>query len=323
MGKTFSHDENVRLAIQAIKSNPGETALRLFCGNNLQTLPNTDIRNRRRIGRLWDSIRPELLSRGVYVEGNGRGQRYFYDWHHGEPVHTPKAFQILEDSVDDHFVKAPYAFTPPHAPNNANQHYPLTNPEREALVACVGEQFEQILQMLGIDTVNDHNSAGTAHRVAKMWVKELCNGRFGEEPAITVFPNASGLNQMVLSGPIRFVSMCSHHWQPIVGEAYVAYIPGQTVLGLSKLSRIVEFYARRPQIQEEMTHQVADHLDEILPDALGLGILLRSSHGCMTHRGVNDPHTQMTTSELRGVFLNNAAVRQEFFDLCRDSKRGD
>lgn len=204
--------------------------------------------------------------------------------------------------------------------NRANEHNPLSDTEREEAIEGIAEHLASIMKIMRIDVANDHNSCDSPHRIAKSWVNDLMRGRFNSAPSITSFPNHAQHNQMVLCGPIRVVSMCSHHWSPFIGEAFVAYIPKDTVIGLSKLSRIVDFYARRPQIQEELTQQIADEIDLTIPDNQGVAVLLTSAHQCMTCRGVEDANAKMTTSELRGAFFDGPEARKEFFDLCSHSK---
>jgi GTP cyclohydrolase IA len=205
--------------------------------------------------------------------------------------------------------------------NRANEHSPLDDGEKQEAIEGIAEHLSSIMKIMRIDTANDHNSEDSPRRIAKSWVNDLMRGRFSPAPSITSFPNHANHNQMVLCGPIRVVSMCSHHWSPFIGEAFVAYIPKDTVIGLSKLSRIVDFYARRPQIQEELTQQIADEICLQIPDNQGVAVLLTSAHQCMTCRGVEDAHAKMTTSELRGAFFDTPEARKEFFDLCSHSKR--
>lgn len=222
----------------------------------------------------------------------------------------------------EEYTSPPSPFNPNM--NRANEHFPIASDEQlEAMIVETAQHIGKIMEVMGIDVVNDHNSKDSPMRIAKAWIKDTMRGRFGEEPRITSFPNAAGHSQMILSGPIRVVSLCSHHWAPFIGEAYVAYIPGKTVVGLSKLSRVVDFYARRPQIQEELTQQIADHVDTVIGGNLGVAVMIRSAHQCMTCRGVEDPGAKMTTSELRGAFFDKPEARQEFFDLCRDSRSGN
>jgi len=195
---------------------------------------------------------------------------------------------------------------------NANESKPATDKERETMVKTIEYHMESIMISLGIDLREDPHSKGTPKRVAKMWVNEVFSGRFEEPPSMTTFPNTKEMDQAIISGPIRIESTCSHHWMPFVGEAYIAYIPGETVLGISKLSRIATHYAKRPQIQEELTEQIANHIDDVL-HAKGVAVLIKCSHQCMTCRGVHDTNAMMTTSSLRGAFKQDPATRAEFF----------
>ena len=183
----------------------------------------------------------------------------------------------------------------------------------EAMRKEVAYYVEGILQSLGIDTENDHNTHGTAKRVSKMLVDELYAGRFIAEPDSTEFPNYRSLNQFYVVGPIRTSSACSHHMLPIVGHAWVGVLPGKdsALLGLSKIPRIVEWFARRPQIQEELVEQIADHLfEKIQPESLA--VTVRAEHYCMKIRGIQDPCSSMTTQSFRGSMLQQTELREEY-----------
>ena len=284
------NDDDLSL-LQAIAENPSMTRRKLV-----------DIRPD--IESHWDSSRYFLHSRGlIQSQGQKRGARW-----------------SLTDLGEAMVRNSEPAFAAPRYANFANDGYHLGDEAREEMIAEVAVHLDRIMRVMGIDVDNDHNSKDSPHRIAKAWINDTMRGRFGMPPNITSFPNAANHSQMILSGPIRVVSMCSHHWAPFIGEAFVAYIPGDTVIGLSKLSRIVDFFARRPQIQEELTQQITDYLDEVIPNNVGTAVMIRASHQCMTCRGVEDPGAKMTTSELRGAFFANASARQEFFDLCRDAR---
>ena len=201
---------------------------------------------------------------------------------------------------------------------NANEHNPLTDKEREMLISSIEEQMKHMMVTLNIDIRDDPNSKDTPHRFAKMLINETMAGRYGPAPVITTFPNSKEYDQTIMSGPIRIESMCSHHWQPFIGEAYIAYIPDETVIGLSKLSRIAIFYAKRPQIQEELTQQIANHIEEVLGSSYGVAVMIRSQHQCMTCRGVHDINAKMTTSALRGAFKDDPATRAEFYEMVNN-----
>jgi GTP cyclohydrolase I len=174
--------------------------------------------------------------------------------------------------------------------------------------------MDNLLRALVIDVDNDHNSNGTAKRVAKMFVREFYKGRYVEMPNVTVFPNAKKIDQLYIVGPVSVKSTCSHHLVPIVGKVWVGCIPGDDLSGLSKFARLAEWIFRRPQIQEEATQQLAELLEEILkPKALAL--IVKAQHMCMCHRGVEDPDSEHTTSYMGGAFKQDPALRMEFLTL--------
>jgi GTP cyclohydrolase I len=148
-----------------------------------------------------------------------------------------------------------------------------------------------------------------------MWINELLAGRYTPPPKITVFPNRKDVDELVISKGIKIMSVCSHHWQPISGTCAIGYVPREKVIGLSKFTRIVEWFGRRGQIQEELGEQIADFLIELL-DPIALGVVINSKHYCMIARGVeaHDSST-MITSVMRGELSTNQALRNEFLRL--------
>jgi GTP cyclohydrolase I len=128
------------------------------------------------------------------------------------------------------------------------------------------------------------------------------------------FEEIEGYDEMIVLRGIRFESHCEHHMAPIIGEAWVAYVPSGRVVGISKLARVVEIYARRLQIQEKMTAQIANTISDVLKPQ-GVGVLLKATHHCMTTRGVHKPDTELVTSRMLGCFRNNALTRQEFLAM--------
>ena len=182
----------------------------------------------------------------------------------------------------------------------------------------VQEKMEEVLQSLVIDTVNDHNTLETAKRVAKMYIRETFAGRYNPMPRITTFPNL-GYQSMYTSGPISVRSTCAHHLQNIVGKAYIGIIPSDEVIGLSKFNRIVHHVAERPQIQEEMTSQIADALVEFAKTP-NIAVVVKAEHMCMTHRGVKEHESDMTTAIMRGAFFDDPAAKQEFYSICMSMK---
>ena len=177
----------------------------------------------------------------------------------------------------------------------------------------VTEKIEELLQCLIIDTENDHNTQETAKRMAKMFIHEIFRGRYREQPKITTFPNATNYDQLYITGPISIRSTCAHHFQNIVGKAYVGVFPGKEVIGLSKFNRLIHWIAERPQIQEE------DAVEEVT-GADGVAIVIRAEHMCMTHRGVKEHESDMTTSVMRGDFRNDPELKKEFLTLMQEMR---
>jgi GTP cyclohydrolase I len=188
--------------------------------------------------------------------------------------------------------------------------------ELDAIQDEVETHMRDVLRALVIDTDDDHNTQDTAHRVAKMFVREVFAGRYREEPRVTEFPNVSRLNELMIVGPVTVRSACSHHFCPIIGRVWVGVLPNEhsALIGLSKYARLVEWIMTRPQIQEEAMEQLAKLLQEKMqPD--GLAIVMEADHYCMQWRGVKDMDSKMTNSIMRGAFLKNADLRREFLTL--------
>ena len=200
---------------------------------------------------------------------------------------------------------------------DANGNISVGREERDMMIGELTEKFGDIFNILRIDR-NDPNSMNTPHRLAKMWVNELFAGRFEPAPKITVFPNRKQVDELIISRNITVMSVCSHHWQPISGTCAIGYIPGDHVLGLSKFSRIVDWFSRRGQIQEELGEQIADFIEDIIkPKALG--VVIESKHYCMIARGVNESEDKalMVTSVMRGSLRDELPLRNEFLTLIR------
>ncbi len=188
--------------------------------------------------------------------------------------------------------------------------------ELELLLDEVEEKMKGVLGSLVIDTEHDHNTDNTARRVAKMYIKEVFQGRYVPAPEITEFPNAEYLNELMIVGPIAVRSACSHHFCPIMGQIWIGVLPNEhtNVIGLSKYARLAEWVMGRPQIQEEAVVQLADLIQrKTQPD--GLAIVMEASHFCMSWRGVKDMDSKMINSVMRGSFLKDANLRREFLSL--------
>jgi GTP cyclohydrolase I len=202
------------------------------------------------------------------------------------------------------------------ANDNISEHI---NPEElNELQKEVQEKMQGVLESLVIDTTNDHNTQDTAKRVAKMWIKETFGGRYIPAPKITSFPNM-GYKSLYTSGPISIRSTCAHHFQNIVGKAWVGIIPNGQVIGLSKFNRIIHHIVERPQIQEEMTSQIADALQKYA-HTKHIAVVVKAEHHCMTHRGVREHESDMTTAIMLGAFKEDPATREEFYDICLSMK---
>lgn len=188
--------------------------------------------------------------------------------------------------------------------------------ELEKLEAELTRHVQSMLGTLLIDTSKDHNTKGTARRVAKMYLREVFAGRYQPMPTVTDFPNVSKLDEVYTVGPIAVRSACSHHFCPIEGQAWCGIIPNGKgkVIGLSKFSRLTRWVMARPQIQEEAIVQLADLLERLI-EPRGLAIVIKAKHACMTWRGVMESETTMTNSVTRGIFREAPASRQEFFSL--------
>ena len=190
--------------------------------------------------------------------------------------------------------------------------------ELAELQAEVEEKMRAVLQSLVIDTESDHNTQDTGRRVAKMFINEVFHGRYVPMPSVTEFPNASHLNELMIIGPIRVRSACSHHLCPIMGKVWIGVMPNEhsNLIGLSKYARIAEWIMCRPQIQEEAVVQLADALqDKMQPD--GLAVVMEADHFCMHWRGVKDTDAKMINSVMHGSFLKDPNLRREFLSLIQ------
>jgi GTP cyclohydrolase IA len=188
--------------------------------------------------------------------------------------------------------------------------------ELDELKAEVQTKMQEVLSSLVIDTTSDHNTNDTAKRVAKMFIDEVFGGRYRPMPSVTEFPNFSRLNELMIVGPVKVRSACSHHLCPILGRIWIGIMPNEhsNLIGLSKYARICDWIMSRPQIQEEAVTMLADELQQrVKPD--GLAIVMEADHFCMHWRGVKDDESMMTNSVMRGAFLKDANLRREFLSL--------
>lgn len=180
-------------------------------------------------------------------------------------------------------------------------------------IAVIEKHFRQIMNTLGLDLTDDSLN-GTPHRVAKMFVKEIFSGlNPANKPKMTVFDNKFGYNQILVEKNITLQSTCEHHFLPIMGKAHVAYIPSEKVVGLSKLNRLVQYYSKRPQVQERLNMQIANELCKVLK-TLDVAVIIDAEHACVSTRGVHDIGSSTVTATYSGKF-NDPKVREELWRM--------
>ncbi|MGC2461853.1 MAG: GTP cyclohydrolase I FolE [Steroidobacteraceae bacterium] len=180
--------------------------------------------------------------------------------------------------------------------------------------AEVESAFRTIIHWTGDDPERD-GLVDTPARVARAFEEYFAG--YGQDPALILqktFEVIEGYDEMIVLRGIRFESHCEHHLAPIIGRVWVAYIPSGRVVGISKLARVVEVYAKRLQIQEKMTAQIANTIEEIL-NPQGVGVIIKAAHHCMSARGVHQPDTDLVTSRMLGCFRDNALTRHEFLTM--------
>jgi len=203
----------------------------------------------------------------------------------------------------------------------ANDNNPLNDAEKATMITNAANAYEKFMDALGINWRNDPNSSDTPNRVAKSFINDLAEGCYTDPPKITTFDNNAKYDGIVFNGNIDVKSFCSHHHLPFIGKAHVAYIPdpnGQ-IIGLSKMNRAVEFFARRPQVQEALTMQIHDFLNEIISGNQGVAVVIEANHMCACVRGVKHDSTMMT-SKVSGAFKHHPETREEFYDFINRLK---
>lgn len=206
---------------------------------------------------------------------------------------------------------APVLFPASHDHDHDVAGFPFGGPpddQPDARTRLVAARFRGVMEALGLDLA-DPNLADTPARVARAWRFLFSGLEPGSEPELRTFPNAEGYSQMVAVTGIRFHSLCAHHFLPFFGTAHVAYLPEGRLVGLSKLARAVEHFARRPQVQEQLTEQVAGFLDLRLAPA-GVMVVVEARHFCMEMRGVRKAGARTTTSAVRGAFADERRQRE-------------
>jgi len=203
----------------------------------------------------------------------------------------------FEEVGDDHL------FTGLHTPMKADA-FKLSDHDKKERIALL---FEEIMDVMGLDLTDD-SLKGTPKRVAKMYIDEIFSGlNPANKPKVALFDNKYQYNQMLVEKNITFYSNCEHHFVPIIGKAHVAYISSGKVIGLSKINRIVQYYAKRPQVQERLTNQIAIELKTILKTD-DVAVIIDAKHLCVSSRGVEDDSSSTTTSYFGGKFENQSKI---------------
>ncbi len=193
----------------------------------------------------------------------------------------------------------------------SNGSIPRSQEDIEVMIDKAAAAYGEFLTAVGFDYKADRQTEDTPRRVAKAWLKDLIVGSISNEPNITVFPNDEGYSGLVIQSGIPIVSMCAHHNLAFTGYATVAYVPAENVIGLSKLNRIVEWFSRRPQMQESLTQQIHDYLSAKM-NCPSVAVSIACKHTCCSHRGIKHPST-MTTNKFSGVFMEkDNLIREEF-----------
>ncbi|WP_018343189.1 GTP cyclohydrolase I FolE [Cytophaga aurantiaca] len=182
-------------------------------------------------------------------------------------------------------------------------------------ITLIQEHFKEIMHILGLD-LNDDSLKGTPYRVAKMYVKEIFSGLNPEnKPEVALFENKYDYREMLIEKDITLYSYCEHHFVPIVGKAHVAYIANGTVIGLSKINRLVQYYSKRPQVQERLTNQIAEALKEALGSE-DVAVLIEAEHLCVSSRGIKDTNSRTITASYSGKFKEEK-TKTEFIALLK------
>lgn len=211
----------------------------------------------------------------------------------------PEADLSIEDLGDDHIISS---FETPLRADAFEM-------DDDLKIELISKHFKEIMQVLGLDLTDD-SLQGTPRRVAKMYVKEVFSGLNPKnKPVARLFENKYGYDQMLVEKDITFYSHCEHHFVPIYGKAHVAYISSGKVIGLSKINRIVQYFAKRPQVQERMTVQIANELKEVL-ETEDVGVVIDANHMCVSSRGVGDTNSSTGTAHFSGKFSEESHKRE-------------
>jgi GTP cyclohydrolase I len=234
---------------------------------------------------LKDSTKKELMNTNELVKSKQNG-------------HNLNAFAI-DDIGDDHL------YTGLETPMKPNA-FKISDEEKKEKIAIL---FEEIMDTMGLDLTDD-SLKGTPKRVAKMYIDEIFSGlNPANKPQVALFDNKYQYNQMLVEKNITFYSNCEHHFVPIIGKAHVAYISSGKVIGLSKLNRFVQYYAKRPQVQERLTNQIAEELKSILQTD-DVAVIIDAKHLCVSSRGIKDDTSSTVTAYYGGVFNTSQKITE-------------
>ncbi len=194
----------------------------------------------------------------------------------------------------------------------------MSEADKAAMKEAAARKIEELFEILLIDHQNDHNMRDTPRRVAKMFVEETMRGRYVSPPRVTEFDNVGRCEQLIVTGPIEVRSTCAHHLMPIYGHAIIGILPHPDgkIIGLSKYDRIVDHFASRPQIQEELIKQIESFIVEAT-EPRGLAVRISAAHMCKTHRGVRSSHAgRMVNCSFYGELAADKDLRSEFLQEC-------
>ena len=199
----------------------------------------------------------------------------------------------------------------------ANSSLSISEDEKSQRIRLASEHYGKFLEALGFDYKSDPQTIDTPLRVAKSWTDDLVKGSLSDPPQITTFPNEEKYDGIVIQTGIKVNSLCAHHNLPFFGYAAIAYLPEKKVIGLSKLNRIVDWFSRRPQMQESLTQQIHSYLTDKL-QCQHVAVSISSHHLCCGMRGITHPDSLMTTNKFSGRFLEkDNLVREEFMHAIK------
>lgn len=218
---------------------------------------------------------------------------------------TVKKKKVILNGFNHHDIGDDHMSTGMDTPMKENA-FKLTDTEKKEKIALL---FEEIMDVMGLDLTDD-SLKGTPDRVAKMYIEEIFSGLNPKnKPKVALFDNKYHYNQMLVEKDITFYSNCEHHFVPIIGKAHIAYISSGKVIGLSKLNRIVQYYSKRPQVQERLTNQIANELKTVL-DTEDVAVIIDAKHLCVSSRGIKDDTSATVTAYYGGQFNSTAKIAE-------------